>query len=54
MFQDAGQLVEIKTQQGWQLSALDERGSQLSLETAVDVRSKAQGRPMLEVEAKER
>lgn len=48
MVQDAGQLVEIKPQQGCQLSALEERWSQLLLETSVNARSKTRGRPMLE------
>lgn len=48
MFQDAGQLVEIRAQQACQLSALGKRWSQLFLETSVGVRSKDQGRPMLQ------
>ena len=37
MVRDAGQLVEIKTQQGCQLSALGERWSQLLLEASLNV-----------------
>lgn len=40
--------MEIKTQQGCQLSALEERWGQLLLEASVNVRSKARRRPVLE------
>lgn len=45
--------MEIKTQQGCQLSALGERWSQPLLETSVNVRSKTRGRPTLELQSSE-